>query len=90
MVPNVRGQLEATESLNSKAQIQDGGCKSSTGPDQEERLDGLYRPEGRLSLCTSLRESPEVPLIYVAGVDVRIIMPPLWPEQCPKSIYLRN
>ena len=81
------GQSEATELFDGKMQIQNGECENIEGPCQEERLDGLDRPEGRLSLGTNRGRGQEISPVCMGGESVRVSVSPLWPQQCSKGFH---
>ena len=81
------GQSEAAELFDGKMQIQNGERENIEGPGEEERLDGLDRPEGRLSLGTNQGGGQEVSPVCMGGESVRVSVSPLWPQQCSKGFH---
>ena len=80
-------QPEAAEPLDGKIKIQNGERENIEGPGQEERLDGLDRPEGCLSLGTNRGEGQKVSPVCMGGESIRVSVSPLWPQQCSKGFH---
>ena len=47
----------------------------------------INRPKGCLLLCDHGSTRSEIAQVQLAGTDVRVSMPVLWPQQCPSSVY---
>ena len=86
-IPAPCSQPEAIEPLVSEVQIQDGGCKSSSGPNKEGRLDDINRFKGRLPISPNFPGASKIPSVHLGGNDIRVSVSPLWPQQCPQGIY---
>ena len=81
------GELEGLKQVHHTQEVQDRRGSSLEGPLASRGLDGINRSKGCLLLCDHGSTRSEIAQVQLAGTDVRVSMPALWPQQRPSSVY---